>query len=120
MLLAYFLDHRRYWNIVGIVLVLLLAIIFSRKRSHINYRLIFYALLLEFFIAFSMLRTTVGHTLLGGVADGIATLYQAADAGAQFLFGNLANAGMPWGFIFALKVLPIIIFFGAFYHFWIR
>ena len=38
----------------------------------------------------------------------------AADEGLTFLFGNLTDASMPWGFIFVVKVLPIIIFFGAF------
>ena len=41
-------------------------------------------------------------------------LYEAADIGIEFVFGKLADASGPWGFIFAIKVLPVIIFFGAF------
>jgi CNT family concentrative nucleoside transporter len=36
-----------------------------------------------------------------------------ADEGISFVFGNLANASMHWGFVFAVKVLPIIIFFAS-------
>jgi len=35
------------------------------------------------------------------------------EAGARFLFGNLLDASQSWGFIFAFKVLPTIIFFSA-------
>src|SRR5690554_3008586 len=114
MLIAYLLEHNRYWNVIGIGVVLFLAFLFSRKRSNINYRLIGSALLLEFFIAFLVLRTKVGHNVVASIAQGVESLYQAADKGAQFVFGNLANTNMPWGFIFAVKVIPIIIFFGAF------
>ena len=41
-------------------------------------------------------------------------LYEAADIGIEFVFGKFADPTGPWGFIFAIKVLPVIIFFGAF------
>src|SRR5205814_462086 len=34
-------------------------------------------------------------------------------AGSQFLFGELSQAKDPWGFIFAFRALPSIIFFSA-------
>ena len=36
-----------------------------------------------------------------------------ADQGIQFVFGNLINPNSSWGYVFAIKVLPIIIFYGA-------
>jgi CNT family concentrative nucleoside transporter len=36
------------------------------------------------------------------------------EAGARFLFGNLIDASQSWGFLFAFKILPTIIFFSAF------
>jgi CNT family concentrative nucleoside transporter len=39
----------------------------------------------------------------------------AADAGVAFIFGPMiGDSSGPWGFIFAVKVLPIIIFFASF------
>ena len=37
-------------------------------------------------------------------------LYEAADVGISFMFGGLADPSGPWGVIFAIKILPVIIF----------
>ncbi len=36
-----------------------------------------------------------------------------AGEGSKFLFGSLTDPSGSWGFIFAFRVLPIVIFFGA-------
>lgn len=36
-----------------------------------------------------------------------------ADSGTSFIFGKAADPSGPWGFIFVVKVLPIIIFFAS-------
>ena len=36
-----------------------------------------------------------------------------ASAGAEFLFGPLASPGGPAGFVFAFRVLPVIVYFAA-------
>ncbi len=113
MLLSYFIEHNRYGNLIGIFVVILIAFLCSRKRSAINYRLIASALSMQVLIAFGILRTNVGFNIVNAIAHGVTTLYSCAENGAQFLFGNLTNPTMAWGFIFAFKVLPIIIFFGA-------
>ncbi len=113
MITNYFIEHNRYLNLLGIFVILGIAWLFSKKRSAINSRLVLHALVLEFVIAFCMLRTSLGQTMICSVASAIQKVYEFADKGSGFVFGNLTNAQMPWGFIFALKVLPIIIFFGA-------
>jgi len=112
--LAYFLEYNRYLNIVGIFTILSIAYLFSRNRSQINIRLVLNGLLLQGIIGFLVLRTTIGRAAIQAVALYVSKLYEAAGEGLTFLFGNLTDASMPWGFIFAIKVLPIIIFFGAF------
>lgn len=112
-LFAYFLEYNRYFNIIGIGAILLIAFLFSRNRSAINFRLVRNALFLQFVIAFAMLKTESGQFIVGKIADVIGSLYQFADKGSNFIFGNLTDATGPWGFIFGFKVLPIIIFFGA-------
>ena len=111
---AYFVEHNRYLNIVGIFFILFIAYFFSQKRSHINFRLVLHGLLLQTFIGFFVLRTNIGILLIQTIATGVGVLYQSAGEGLCFLFGNLANPNTPWGFIFAIHVLPVIIFFGAF------
>lgn len=114
VLIDYLLEHNRYCNIVGIITILMIAYCFSHHRSRINYRLIFGGLFLQFLIGFFMLRMNMGQYFVGKIADGVTYLYTFADQGSRFVFGSLVDATGPWGFIFAFKVLPVIIFFGAF------
>lgn len=110
---SYLLQHNRYCNLLGIVVILVLAMLASRNRKAINYRLIVNALLLECGIAFFMLKTTMGIRLVENITLGINKIYCCADEGSKFLFGNLIDPSGAWAFVFAFKVLPIIIFFGA-------
>lgn len=111
--LAYVYEHNRFLNGIGILVILGIAYAFSYNRSAINKKLICTALLMHVTSAFLVLKTTIGSTVISSLARGVEQLYSAADAGTQFLFGNLASPAGPWAFVFAIKVLPIIIFFGA-------
>ncbi len=113
-LISHLIEHNRYLNFVGIAVILLIAWLFSQKRSKINFRLVLTALGLHFFIGFVMLKVKLGQAIVKGIAYGVSQLYQAADAGSSFVFGSLADISGPWGLIFAIKILPSIIFFGAF------
>lgn len=113
MVFAYLLEHNRYLNIAGILVILGIAWLFSKNRKAINYRLILNALAIQFVIAFLVLKTEIGRSLLDKVAYYVAKLYEFADKGSAFIFGDLSNQFGPWGFIFGFKVLPVIIFFGA-------
>lgn len=98
---------------MGIGVIFFIAWLFSRKRSAIDYKLILMALAMQFSIALIVLKTGVGNKIVSVVALGVGKIYQFADTGSAFLFGNLINPGGSWGFIFAFKVLPVMIFFGA-------
>jgi CNT family concentrative nucleoside transporter len=110
---SYLLEHSRYLNIVGIFVILGICYLFSKNRKAIDYRLIVHAMVMQFLIALAVLKTSFGSMILQKIAYFVTKVYQFADKGAAFIFGDLANAGGQWGFIFAIKVLPVIIFFGA-------
>jgi len=112
-MLSYLLEYNRYLNIVGIAVVIGLGFLFSRKRSHIKWRLVASALGLQFAIAILVLKVNIGRRIVEAVAVGVSKIYQFADHGSRFIFGNLVDADGAWGFIFAFKILPVIIFFGA-------
>jgi len=69
-------------------------------------------------------RQMNGQAIFQMFTDKVAGFLSLSDYGAAFLFGNLANAehffpgseaGWPgFGFLFAFKVLPTIVFFGGF------
>lgn len=110
---GYLLEQSRYLNIVGIIVIAVIAWLFSENRKAINKRLVLSALLVHFAFAITMLRTAIGQSVMQGIADGAATLYLFAEKGIEFMFGRLGDQTMSWGFIFAFKVLPVIIFVGA-------
>jgi CNT family concentrative nucleoside transporter len=112
-LVSYFVEYNRYLNVIGIVVILLIAWLFSRKRKAIDYKMIAVALSLQVAIALIVLKTSLGNAAVQTVAIGVNKIYQFADAGTSFVFGNLVNPNGAWGFIFAFKVLPVMIFFGA-------
>jgi CNT family concentrative nucleoside transporter len=114
-IIAYFLEYNRYLNFVGIAVIIGLASYCSAHRSKINIKLVMNALLLQFLIAAFVLNTAFGKAGIKFIADGVNYLYFYAEVGTKFLFGNLVNdINTPWGTVFAVKVLPIIVFFGAF------
>ncbi|MBA3751594.1 NupC/NupG family nucleoside CNT transporter [Candidatus Dependentiae bacterium] len=112
--LSYLLEYNRIYNILGIVVILAIAATMSHNRSGIRWRLVLTALCLHISIAFLVLKTSVGRTVIASIAGVFTLLYQAADSGIEFVFGNLSHIDGPWGFIFAVKILPVIVFFGAF------
>ena len=112
---SYLLEYNRYLNIVGIAVIIGIAYACSRHKKKINHRLVVNALAMQFVIAFLALKTTGGQYFLQTLSDGVGYLYKYASEGVGFLFGGLANgAQTPWGVIFAVQILPMIVFFGAF------
>jgi concentrative nucleoside transporter, CNT family len=110
---TYFLEYNRFLNFFGILFILLLAVLMSNNKSRINWRLVITGLILHSVLAMMVLKTTLGHDAVHYAAGLFTKLYQAADIGISFVFGKLADPTGPWGFPFAIKVLPVIIFFGA-------
>ncbi len=113
MFFSYFLEHNRYMNLIGIAVVIGIAVLLSKKRNRINVTLIMNALLLQIAIGATVLKTSFGQAAIAAVASAVGRFYAFAEEGIHFVFGSLADAQGPWGFIFGIKVLPVIIFFGA-------
>jgi CNT family concentrative nucleoside transporter len=101
-------------GLLGVLAILLLALALCPDRGRLNLRLIVGGVLLQAIIAFLLLSFDPVRVPFEHVASGFNAVIRSADAGIEFLFGpNLTNPGGPWGFVFAFKVLPIIIFFAA-------
>lgn len=107
------LQNNHYLSLIGITVILGCAAIFSSAFRAIKIRLIFTALAMQFLLALFILKTSAGTWLFASISHGIESVYRFADKGCAFVFGNLADPTGPWAFVFAFKVLPIIIFFGA-------
>lgn len=97
------------FGLIGVIALLLCAVFLSESRQSINWKTVSRALLLQVGFAALVLYFPWGQAALTSLSSGVSSLLGFADQGIAFLFGDLANTG----FIFAVRVLPIIIFFSA-------
>lgn len=111
--LTYLFEYNRIYSFLGIFVILAIAFLFSNNKARINWRLVSIGLIMHLVLALVVLKTTIGRDIVGHIADWFTQLYKAADIGIEFVFGKVADPSGPWGFIFAVKVLPVVIFFGA-------
>lgn len=112
-LFDWLMADNHLMSLLGIGAILGAAVLCSSNRRAINLKLIGAALASQFLLAFFILKTSIGGMLFSNLSHGIEKVYTFAHDGCSFVFGSLADASGPWGFVFAFKVLPIIIFFGA-------
>jgi CNT family concentrative nucleoside transporter len=105
-------------GLVGVISLVLIAIIFSNDRKAINLRTVGGAFAIQAAIAAFVILTSFGSTVLQTVSSGVQAVIDSANDGISFLFGGLVSGKMfevfgGGGFVFAFKVLPVIIFFAA-------
>lgn len=106
----------RLIGFVGIIVLLGLTFLFSNNRRKINYRTVLVGLSLQFFLGVLLFKWEAGNRFIQIVAAKVTSFLFLTDQGTGFLFGNLVNPEMmdTFGFQFAFRVLPIIIFFASF------
>ena len=100
-------------GLLGLVVLLLVAVALSRHRSGIRLRTVLGALGLQFVFAILVLRWSPGQEALEWASDRVASLIGYTQEGTAFVFGPLLDVGDKNNPIFALQVLPVIIFLGA-------
>ena len=105
-------------GIIGVLLVIAIAYVFSEKRSKISWKVVGYGLIFQISLAFLILNPfgisfleyfRLGFEILGKV---FVAILDFSSAGASFLFGSFLDTEKH-GFLFAFQVLPTIIFFSA-------
>ena len=99
-------------SILGIVVLLVIAVLFSNNRKAINLRTVLGALAIQIGFAALILYVPFGRDALQATANGVSNVIAYGNEGINFVFGGLANPSNV-GFIFAVKVLPIIVFFSG-------
>ncbi|GLQ21475.1 NupC/NupG family nucleoside CNT transporter [Algimonas porphyrae] len=105
------MNHPAF-GLVGIMLLFAIAIAFSSDRRAISPRIVLASFALQVAIAVLVLFVPVGKTALGALASGFQTLLDYSNDGISFMFGPLGDPS-NLGFIFFVRVLPVIIFFAA-------
>lgn len=104
-------------SLVGMLALMFIAWLASENRRAIRWRTVLGALALQVGLAALVLYFPPGQLMLGAMSNGVSALLGFADSGIRFVFGDLASNG----FIFAVRVLPLVIFISALiavlYHF---
>ncbi len=98
-------------GILGIIVILGIAVLFSTDRKAINLRIVGAAFALQVVIAAIVVYSDAGKTLIEKMSAGVQHVLNYSREGIEFVFGGLATDESIWSF--AVNVLPIIIFFSA-------
>ncbi|MEL6312055.1 MAG: Na+ dependent nucleoside transporter N-terminal domain-containing protein, partial [Pseudomonadota bacterium] len=100
-------------GLIGVAGLLLVGFALSSDKRRIRPRIIVVGVALQFLLAFLLLRFDPVVSVYRRIATGFTRVLEFSEEGAVFVFGSLADAGGPWGFVFATKVLPVIVFFAS-------
>lgn len=111
----------RLVSLLGIFVLLGIATALSKNRKAIDWKLVGYGIMLQFIFALLVLKSPPGRWLFEKLNGMVIALLGYTDKGSAFIFGNVVmdpvQFGKPFGvpaeFVFAVKVLPTIIFFSA-------
>jgi CNT family concentrative nucleoside transporter len=102
----------RFTGLIGLVVIVAAAWVFSAHRRAIKPKLLLWGLGLQFAFAFLVLKTGFGY-LFQAASVAVNALLEYAEAGSKFVFGPLGEKSGPFGVVFAFQVLPIIIFIAS-------
>ncbi len=106
----------RFTGIIGIIIILGLAFLWSNNRRAINYRLVITGLVLQIVLAIFILKVPIGQDIFYWLGKAINKLLDFSKEGALFVFGDLTKVTqiLPEGIvksgIFLFILLPTIIF----------
>ncbi len=101
-------------GILGLLVLYGVAFALSRNRGAVRPRIVVWGLTLQLIFALIVLKTPPGRAAFSAIARAVTSLLGLADAGSQFVFGDLASAQQS-GFNLAFQVLPVVIFIASFF-----
>lgn len=110
---------ERFQGLIGIVVILGIAFLFSNNKKRINYRLVASGLGLQLIIALLVLKVPAVNNFFQMLGHGMEKIERFAQEGAAFVYGGLRvtdytpNGDMTYapgkGFVFAFNITATII-----------
>ncbi|MEQ6120678.1 nucleoside transporter C-terminal domain-containing protein [Reichenbachiella sp. MALMAid0571] len=97
---------------IGMSVLILIAWLFSANRKAISWRVVFTGLSIQLLLALSILHISFVRGFFEIIGKVFVLILDFTKAGSSFLFRGLMDID-SFGFIFALQILPTIIFFSA-------
>ncbi len=99
-------------GVLGMVVLLLIAYLFSSNRKKIDWKTVGIGLSAQLILAIGVLKVPFVRSIFEFVGNIFISILDYTRAGSEFLFGGLMNIE-SYGFIFVFQILPTIIFFSA-------
>ncbi len=99
-------------GLLGMASLILIAYLFSSNRKAISWQVVFVGLGTQLVLAFGILNLAWVRATFEFFGKIFIKVLDFTRDGSEFLFGGLLNID-SFGFIFALQILPTIIFFSA-------
>lgn len=78
-------------NIIGLLVFLGIAVLFSRDRKNIQWKSILILVVLNLFLAWFFVYFQIGRTIVEGLASAIAWVIQSAHTGTGFAFSSFTS-----------------------------
>jgi concentrative nucleoside transporter, CNT family len=103
-------------GVLGMFFLIGLCYVLSNNRKAINWKLVLYGIIAQVAFAIGVLthgRFNFFRMFIEWLSEKFVELINLAHKGAEFIFGPLADPSGSWGYVFAIQVLPNIIFFSA-------
>ncbi len=109
---------NRFFGIIGIVVIFAICFLMSNNKKKISLKTVLSGFALQILLALFVLKTKVGQVIFAKAGQFVEKLLDFANQGGDFVFGILTNNpaklnevfGTGSDFIFALKLIPTIIF----------
>lgn len=112
------LGHIAF-GLFGLAVLIGIACLFSNNRRAISWKLVLTGVALQIVFATIVLKLPLGRDVFNAIATGFVKLLDFVRVGSEFIFGSFMDTS-KFGFVFAVQVLPTIIFFasltGVLYH----
>ncbi|WP_107854860.1 NupC/NupG family nucleoside CNT transporter [Neisseria weaveri] len=105
-------------SLLGMAVLIAIAVLLSSNRRAINIRTVAGAFLIQVALGALVLYVPAGRKVLAAMSDGVGKVISYGNEGIGFLFGGMVSDKMfevfgGGGFVFAFRVLPMIVFFSA-------
>jgi CNT family concentrative nucleoside transporter len=103
-------------GITGMFFLIALCFLFSNNRRAINWRLVLIGVVAQIAFAIGVLsggKYNFFRIFIEWLSQKFVEVINISHKGIEFIFGNLADPSGGWAYIFAVQVLPNIIFFAA-------
>ncbi|MCS7035260.1 MAG: nucleoside transporter C-terminal domain-containing protein [Saprospiraceae bacterium] len=100
-------------GLLGMGALLAIAYLLSQNRRAINWQLVGAGITLQLVFAILILKVPGVSWVFDEFAKIFTYVIQWSEKGAEFIFGDLATGKNGYGYIFAFRVLPTVMFYSA-------